>query len=58
MTTVTAEQVEALRQVWLDAARSLRVSDTGQRDETAAFKAWDEYFAALWEYTELWPLVR
>ncbi len=47
MSTVTAEQVEALRLVWLDAARSLRVSD----DETAAFKAWDEYFAALWEYT-------
>jgi hypothetical protein len=51
MTTVTAEQVEALRQVWLDAARSLRVSDTGQRDETAAFKALDEYMAAIWEYT-------
>jgi hypothetical protein len=51
MTTVTAEQVEALRLVWLDAARALRVSDTGQRDETAAFKALDEYMAAIWEFT-------
>jgi hypothetical protein len=51
MSTVTAEQVEALRLVWLDAVHALRVSDTGERDETAAFKAWDEYFAALWEFT-------